>query len=100
MLTVIPSQVEAYYRASGDFIGLKDAGKPKNVYLRQLKEKKENDQLKKQKTKSTFKRGSIKLEEKDKYFSEKKKNRKTVKKNSTLCFFILNSFSSLWQEQK
>ena len=74
MLTVIPSQVEAYYRASGDFIGLKDAGKPKNVYLRQLKEKKENDQLKKQKTKSTFKRGSIKLEEKDKYFSEKKKN--------------------------
>jgi len=66
MLTVIPSQVEAYYRASKDFTGLKDVGKPKNAYLRKLKEKKENE-LNKQKTKSTFKRGSIKLDEKEKF---------------------------------
>ena len=73
MLTVIPSQVEAYYRASKDFTGLKDVGKPKNAYLRKLKEKKENE-LNKQKTKSTFKRGSIKLDEKEKFI--KKNNNK------------------------
>ena len=69
MLTVIPSQVEAYYRASKDFTGLKDVGKPKNAYLRKLKEKKENE-LNKQKTKSTFKRGSIKLDEKEKFIKK------------------------------
>ena len=69
MLTVIPSQVEAYYRASKDFTGLKDVGKPKNAYLRKLKEKKENE-LNKQKTKSTFKRGSIKLDEKEKFIKQ------------------------------
>ena len=68
MLNVIPSQVEAYYRASQDFVGLKDSGKPKNAYLRKLKENKEKeDKLKAEKAKSTFKRASIKLEEKDKY---------------------------------
>ncbi len=75
MLNVIPSQVEAYYRASNDFVGLKDAGKPKNAYLRKLKENKEKERLKTQKNKSTFKRGSIKLEEKEKEKIRKKKNK-------------------------
>ena len=74
MLNVIPSQVEAYYRASQDFVGLKDSGKPKNAYLRKLKENKENEvKLKAQKTKSTFKRASLKLEEKEKYALRKAK---------------------------
>jgi len=74
MLNVIPSQVEAYYRASQDFVGLKDSGKPKNAYLRKIKENKEKeDKLKAEKSKSTFKRGSIKLEEKDKYMIRKAK---------------------------
>ena len=75
MLNVIPSQVEAYYRASNDFVGLKDAGKPKNGYLRKLKENKEKERLKTQKNKSTFQRGSIKLEEKEKEKIRKKKNK-------------------------
>ena len=75
MLNVIPSQVEAYYRASNDFVGLKDAGKPKNGYLRKLKENKEIERLKTQKNKSTFQRGSIKLEEKEKEKIRKKKNK-------------------------
>ena len=75
MLNVIPSQVEAYYRASNDFVGLKDAGKHKNAYLRKLKENKEKERLKTQKNKSTFQRGSIKLEEKEKEKIRKKKNK-------------------------
>jgi len=74
MLNIIPSQVEAYYRASQDFIGLHDSGKQKNAYLRKMKENKEKTKLNPQKTKSTFKRSTIKLEEKDKY-AKKKNNR-------------------------
>ena len=74
MLNIIPSQVEAYYRASQDFIGLHDNGKQKNAYLRKMKENKEKTKLNPQKTKSTFKRSTIKLEEKDKY-AKKKNNR-------------------------
>ena len=74
MLNIIPSQVEAYYRASQDFIGINDSGKPKNAYLRKMKENKEKNKLNPQKTKSTFKRSSIKLEEKDKY-AKKKENK-------------------------
>lgn len=68
MLNVIPAQVEAYYRASNDFVGLKDAGKPKNAYLRKIKEK-EEDKLKNQKNKN--KRGSLKSEEKNKFIPKK-----------------------------
>ena len=74
MLNIIPSQVEAYYRASQDFIGLHDNGKQKNAYLRKMKENKEKTKLNPQKTKSTFKRSTIKLEERDKY-AKKKNNR-------------------------
>ena len=74
MLNIIPSQVEAYYRASQDFIGINDSGKPKNAYLRKMKENKEKNKLNPQKTKSTFKRSTIRLEEKDKY--DKKKENK------------------------
>ena len=74
MLTVIPSQVEAYYRASKNFVGLKDAGKSKNAYMRKLKEKKESEKLNKQKTKSSYKRNSIRLEEKDKFIKKSKNN--------------------------
>ena len=74
MLNIIPSQVEAYYRASQDFIGINDSGKPKNAYLRKMKENKEKNKLNPQKTKSTFKRGTIRLEEKDKY-AKKKENK-------------------------
>ena len=72
MLNIIPSQVEAYYRASQDFIGLNDSGKPKNAYLRKLKENKEKNKLNNQKTKSTFKRSSIRLEGKEKYTKKNK----------------------------
>ena len=71
MLNIIPSQVEAYYRASQDFIGINDSGKPKNAYLRKMKENKEKNKLNPQKTKSTFKRSTIRLEEKDKYAKKK-----------------------------
>ena len=71
MLNIIPSQVEAYYRASQDFIGINDSGKPKNAYLRKMKGNKEKNELNPQKTKSTFKRSTIKLEEKDKYAKKK-----------------------------
>ena len=74
MLNIIPSQVEAYYRASQDFIGINDSGKPKNAYLRKIKENKEKNKLNPQKTKSTFKRPTIRLEEKDKY-AKKKENK-------------------------
>ena len=74
MLNIIPSQVEAYYRASQDFIGINDSGKPKNAYLRKMKENKEKNKLNPQKTKSTFKRSTIRLEEKDKY-AKKKENK-------------------------
>ena len=67
MLTVIPSQVEAYYRASKDFVGLKDAGKSKNIYARKLKEKKESEKKLKEKNKSNLKRISISLKEKEKF---------------------------------
>ena len=67
MLTVIPSQVEAYYRASKDFTGLKDVGKSKNGYSKKMKEKKEKEsELKNQKNKLNYRRSSIKLEEKEK----------------------------------
>ena len=75
MLTVIPSQVEAYYRASKDFVGLKDAGNNKNAYMRKLKEKNEKEKLQKQKTKSTFRRNSINLDEKEKYSNIKGKEK-------------------------
>ena len=74
MLNIIPSQVEAYYRASQDFIGINDSGKPKNAYLRKMKENKEKNKLNPQKTRSTFKRSTIRLEEKDKY-AKKKENK-------------------------
>ena len=74
MLTVIPSQVEAYYRASKNFVGLKDAGNPKNAYLRKLKEKKEKEQYKRQQTKSTFRKNSDEkynnIKDKEKYEEE------------------------------
>ena len=74
MLTVIPSQVEAYYRASKNFVGLKDAGNPRNAYLRKLKEKKEKEQYKRQQTKSTFRKNSEEkynnIKDKEKYEEE------------------------------
>ena len=73
MLTVIPSQVEAYYRASDDFVGLKDAGKPKNALLRKLKEKKEVDKIKQQKIDSSLKRISKNLELNNKFMNRNKK---------------------------
>ena len=72
MLNIIPSQVEAYYRASQDFIGINDSGKPKNAYLRKMKENKEKNKLNPQKTKSTFKRSSTRLEGKEKYAKKNK----------------------------
>ena len=85
MLNIIPSQVEAYYRASQDFIGINDPGKPKNAYLRKMKENKEKNKLNPQKTKSTFKRPTIRLEEKDKY-AKKKENKEEFEQE----FIIIN----------
>ena len=40
MLMIIPSQVEAYFRKTQNFIGLSDAGKTKNIYIRKIQEEK------------------------------------------------------------
>jgi len=71
MLTDIPSQVEAYYRASQDFVGLKDAGKSKNAYLRKLKENKEK--LKTEKNKNIQKKTSSQFSDKDNFTTKKAK---------------------------
>ena len=73
MLMIIPSQVEAYFRASQNFVGLSDAGKPKNLYLRKIKEEQEKEKLKLKKTKSGNKKATIILTEKDKFGQEKSK---------------------------
>ena len=55
-------------------MGLKDAGNPKNAYLRKLKEKKEKEQYKRQQTKSTFRKNSDEkynnIKDKEKYEEE------------------------------
>ena len=72
MLMIIPSQVEDYYRKNPDkFIGLSDAGKPKNIYIRKIKEKQEKVKLKTNKTKNSNKKSTIRLTEKDKFLQEK-----------------------------
>ena len=79
MLMIIPSQVEAYYRAYPDkFIGLSDAGKPKNIYIRKIKEEQEKEKLKANKTKSSNKKSTIKLteKEKEKFIQEKSRDEK------------------------
>jgi len=73
MLMIIPSQVEAYFRANQNFIGLSEAGKPKNIYIRKIKEEKEKEkkmQMEKR-TKSSNKKSTMKLTEKEKYSNEK-----------------------------
>jgi hypothetical protein len=66
MLMLIPSQVEAYFRASGNFVGLSDAGKPKNINIRKVKEEEEREKLKHlaNRTKSSNKKSTLKLTEK------------------------------------
>ena len=72
MLMIIPSQVEAYFRASQNFVGLYDAGKSKNIYIRKIKEEQEKEKLKVNKTKSNNKRSTVKLTEKEKFNQETK----------------------------
>ena len=72
MLMIIPSQVEAYFRASQNFVGLSDAGKPKNLYIRKIKEEQEKEKLRVNKTKSSNnKRSTVKMTEKEKFTQEK-----------------------------
>jgi hypothetical protein len=72
MLMIIPSQVEAYFRASQNFVGLSDAGKPKNLYIRKIKEEQEKEKLKANKTKSSNnKRSTVRMTEKEKFTQEK-----------------------------
>ena len=75
MLMIIPSQVEAYFRASQNFVGLSDAGKPKNLYIRKIKEEQEKEKLKANKTKSSNnKRSTVRMTEKGKFTQEKPNN--------------------------
>lgn len=79
MLMIIPSQVEAYYRAYPDkFIGLSDAGKPKNIYIRKMKEEQEKEKLRAIKTKSSNKKSTIRLNEKEKFSQDKTKDEKEL----------------------
>ena len=72
MLMIIPSQVEDFYRKYPEkFIGLSDAGKPKNIYLRKIKEEQEKAKLKTNKTKNSNKKSTIRLTEKDKFVQDK-----------------------------
>ena len=76
MLMIIPSQVEAYFRATQNFIGLSDAGKPKNIYVRKIKEERERAKARElglKKTKSSFKKSIMKKSEKEKGKEEKEK---------------------------
>ena len=82
MLMIIPSQVEAYFRASQNFVGLSDAGKSKNIYIRKIKEEQEKEKLKVNKTKSSNKKSTIRLTEKDKFNPDKNKDEKDFIENN------------------
>lgn len=83
MLMIIPSQVEAYFRKSNNFVGLSEAGKPKNIYIRKIKEEQEKEKLKMNKTKSSNKKSTIRLTEKEKFVQEKrsKEDKEFIKTN-------------------
>ena len=79
MLMIIPSQVEDYFKASKNFIGLSDAGKSKNIYIRKIKEEQEMEKNTFKKLKSNLRKPSIKLSSKAK-FHEKNKSEKELDK--------------------
>ncbi len=76
MLMIIPSQVEAYFRKTQNFIGLSDAGKPKNIYIRKIQEEKKKEKLLAKRTKSSNKKSTIKLTEKERFTQEKSREEK------------------------
>ena len=51
LLMIIPTQIEAYFRKYQNFVGLSDAGKSKNIYLRKLEEEKEREKERKKQEK-------------------------------------------------
>ena len=76
MLMIIPSQVEAYFRKTQNFIGLSDAGKPKNIYIRKIQEEKKKEKLLAKRTKSSNKKSTIRLTEKERFTQEKSREEK------------------------
>ena len=76
MLMIIPSQVEAYFRKTQNFIGLSDAGKPKNIYIRKIQEEKKKEKLLAKRTKSSHKKSTIRLTEKERFTQEKSREEK------------------------
>ena len=84
MLMLIPSQVEAYFRASNNFVGLSDAGKPKNINIRKVKEEEEREKMKQlaNRTKSSNKKSSMKLTEKDKYDKNREEEKAFIETNA------------------
>ena len=71
ILTIIPPQVEKYYRTSKNFIGLSDVGKNKNLLLKKMEEEEDKDKFKLKKTKSSLKKSMAKFSEKEKFSHEK-----------------------------
>ena len=76
MLMIIPSQVEAYFRKTQNFIGLSDAGKPKNIYIRKIQEEKKKEKFLAKRTKSSHKKSTIILTEKERFTQEKSREEK------------------------
>ena len=76
LLTIIPSQIEKYYRRSQNFVGLLEAGKSKNIYIRKFQEEKKKEKLLAKRSKSNNKKSTIKLTEKEKFAQEKTREEK------------------------
>ena len=85
MLSIIPSQVEKYFRASQNFIGLNDAGKPKNIYIRKIKEEQEQEKEKEKNIKfikTHIRKPTIRLTQKEKFNHEKNKEENEQEKET------------------
>ena len=78
MLMIIPSQVEAYFKESQNFVGLSDAGKPKYIYIRKIKEEQEKEKLRSNKSNNSNKKPIIKLTEKERFTQGKCKEEKEL----------------------
>ena len=71
LLTIIPSQIEKYYRRTQNFIGLFESGKNKNIHIKKFQEEQKKEKLLSKKSKSNKKKSSVKFAQKEKLAEEK-----------------------------
>ena len=82
MLSVIPSQVEAYFRKNKNFIGLSEVAKSKNNNTRKIQDDKKKDKTLGKRVKPNNKKSTMKLTEKEKITQDKSKDEKEIETNN------------------